>query len=54
VLHRTLIGHNELNPADRPNDPGPNLDFAKIAQAANAGNESLKPQTPKKAMARGR
>ncbi len=54
VAHRTLIGHNELNPADRPNDPGPNVNFEKIAQDANAGVEPPKPQTAKKAMARGR
>ena len=31
VVHRTLIGHYELNPVDRPNCPGPNVEWDKIA-----------------------
>lgn len=45
VPHKTLIGHYEINPADRPNDPGPNVNFDKIAKDANAGIPSPKPQT---------
>ncbi len=29
---RTLIGHNEIDPIDKPNCPGPNVEFERIAQ----------------------
>ncbi len=45
--HQTLIGHYEINPADRPNDPGPNVNYDKIAQDANVRPSAPKPQ-PKK------
>ncbi len=38
--HRTLIGHNELNPLDRPNCPGPNVEWERIVNDANAGAAS--------------
>ena len=28
----TLIGHNEIDPIDKPNCPGPNVEFERIAQ----------------------
>lgn len=37
VAHRTLIGHGDLDPADRPNCPGPTVDFDDIAAAGNGG-----------------
>jgi hypothetical protein len=33
---QTLIGHCHLDTVDRPNCPGPHVDYAKIAAAANA------------------
>lgn len=33
---RTLIGHCHLDTVDRPNCPGPHVDYARIAQAANS------------------
>ena len=33
---RTLIGHFEIDPVDRPNCPGPNVDWNKTATEANA------------------
>jgi|GEM_PF-791620 len=38
VVHHTLIGHNEINPVDRPNCPGPNVQWDKIAADANGGD----------------
>jgi N-acetyl-anhydromuramyl-L-alanine amidase AmpD len=40
VPHRTLIGHWEIDPVDRPNCPGPNVDYERIAADANAAPES--------------
>ncbi len=37
VPHQTLIGHYEIDPVDRPNCPGPNVDWNRIAADANAG-----------------
>ena len=36
VPHRTLIGHCEIDPVDRPNCPGPRVDFEVVAVAGNA------------------
>ncbi len=36
VPHRTLIGHYEIDPVDRPHCPGPNVDYERIAADANA------------------
>jgi N-acetyl-anhydromuramyl-L-alanine amidase AmpD len=35
VAHDTLIGHYEINPVDRPNCPGPNVAWERIATDAN-------------------
>ncbi len=35
VPHRTLIGHYEIDPADRPNCPGPNVHYENMAADAN-------------------
>jgi N-acetyl-anhydromuramyl-L-alanine amidase AmpD len=40
VAHRTLIGHNEIDPVSRPNCPGPNFDFDLIAADANGAQVS--------------
>ena len=32
---KTLIGHCDISPIDRPNCPGPHVDYARIATAAN-------------------
>jgi N-acetyl-anhydromuramyl-L-alanine amidase AmpD len=37
VVHHTLVGHNEINPVDRPNCPGPNVQWDRIAADANGG-----------------
>lgn len=37
IAHRTLIGHNEINSVDRPNCPGPNVQWNRIATDANGG-----------------
>ncbi len=37
IVHDTLIGHHELNPIDRPNCPGPNVEWERMANDANAG-----------------
>lgn len=37
VPHRNLIGHYEIDPVDRPNCPGPNVDYARIASDSNTG-----------------
>jgi hypothetical protein len=39
VPHRTLIGHYEISPIDRSFCPGPHVDYAAIAAAANAPAE---------------
>ncbi len=31
IPHRTLVGHYEIDPVDRPNCPGPNVEYARIA-----------------------
>jgi N-acetyl-anhydromuramyl-L-alanine amidase AmpD len=36
VPRRTLIGHFEIDPVDRPNCPGPNVEWEQIAADANA------------------
>lgn len=33
--HKTLIGHNELDTADRRNCPGPHVEWERLAKAAN-------------------
>ncbi|MBI3732726.1 MAG: N-acetylmuramoyl-L-alanine amidase [Chloroflexi bacterium] len=35
VPHRTLIGHYEIDPLDRPNCPGPHVEYERIAADAN-------------------
>ena len=35
VVHQTLIGHYEIDPVDRPNCPGPNVQWDRIAADAN-------------------
>ncbi len=35
--YRTLIGHCHLDTADRPNCPGPSVDYARICEDANKG-----------------
>ncbi|MBI3536197.1 MAG: N-acetylmuramoyl-L-alanine amidase [Chloroflexi bacterium] len=35
VVHHTLIGHHEINPIDRPNCPGPNVEWDRMAADAN-------------------
>ena len=35
VPHRTLLGHMDINPIDRPNCPGPNVDYVKMSTDAN-------------------
>lgn len=40
VPHRTLIGHYEIDPVDRPHCPGPNVDYERIAADANAASVS--------------
>ncbi len=35
VVHHTLIGHHEINPLDRPNCPGPNVEWDRMAADAN-------------------
>lgn len=37
---RTLIGHCHLDTVDRPNCPGPHVDYTKIAAAANAAPDA--------------
>jgi N-acetyl-anhydromuramyl-L-alanine amidase AmpD len=37
VPHRNLIGHYEIDPVDRPNCPGPNVNYSKITADADAG-----------------
>ncbi len=39
VPHQTLVGHYEINPVDRPNCPGPNVNYEQICADAN-GTES--------------
>lgn len=36
VAHRSLIGHYEIDPVDRANCPGPNVNFDRMALNANA------------------
>lgn len=33
--HQNLIGHYEISPANRPNCPGPNVDYVAIAQSGS-------------------
>jgi len=35
VVHQNLIGHYEIDPADRPNCPGPNVEWERIVADAN-------------------
>jgi hypothetical protein len=35
VPHASLIGHYELSPVNRPNCPGPNVTYQKVADAGN-------------------
>jgi N-acetyl-anhydromuramyl-L-alanine amidase AmpD len=35
IVHQTLIGHYEIDPVDRPNCPGPNVEWDRIAADAN-------------------
>lgn len=37
VAHRTLIGHYELDTADKRNCPGPHVEWGRLATAANQG-----------------
>jgi hypothetical protein len=46
VPTRTLIGHNELSPVDRPNCPGPHCDFTRTAVAANSRPFQTRVATP--------
>jgi N-acetyl-anhydromuramyl-L-alanine amidase AmpD len=39
VPGRTLIGHCDISPIERKNCPGPTVDYARIAAAANQGLE---------------
>lgn len=41
TAHHTLIGHMELNPIDRPNCPGPTVNYDKMAADANAASASV-------------
>jgi N-acetyl-anhydromuramyl-L-alanine amidase AmpD len=34
--HHTLIGHYEIDPVDKPNCPGPNVEYERIAADASA------------------
>ncbi len=36
VPHHTLIGHNEIDSADRPNCPGPHVEYERVAVDANS------------------
>ena len=36
VAHRTLIGHFEIDPLERPNCPGPHVEYERIATDANS------------------
>jgi N-acetyl-anhydromuramyl-L-alanine amidase AmpD len=36
VAHRTVIGHNEIDPIDKANCPGPNVNFEQIALDTSA------------------
>ena len=38
--HRTLVGHYEINSVDRPNCPGPNVNYEQICADANAALEA--------------
>ncbi|MBI4789947.1 MAG: N-acetylmuramoyl-L-alanine amidase [Chloroflexi bacterium] len=46
VPHRTLVGHFEINSVDRPNCPGPNVNYEQICADANAGLAGTEPPTP--------
>ncbi len=39
IVHQTLIGHYEIDPIDRPNCPGPNVEWDRIAADANAAQQ---------------
>src|SRR5262249_43300314 len=41
VAHRTLIGHYEINPVDKKDCPGPNVDYDKISADANGGDMAV-------------
>ncbi len=47
VAHRNLIGHYEIDPVDRANCPGPNVNYVKIAADSSAGAlmSQVKPQS---------
>jgi len=42
VPHRTLIGHYEIDPVDKPNCPGPHVEYAKMALEATAMSAAQK------------
>jgi len=44
--HRTLIGHHELDTADRRNCPGPHVEWERLAAAANLAVPTSPPLTP--------
>src|SRR5262249_30479551 len=41
LAHHTLAGHNEIDPVDRPNCPGPNADLERLAFDANGGFDAV-------------
>ncbi|MGB8648218.1 MAG: peptidoglycan recognition family protein [Anaerolineae bacterium] len=41
VSHRTLIGHCDIDPVDRPRCPGPNVNYDQIAADANAAQANI-------------
>ena len=41
VPHYTLAGHDEIDPVDRPNCPGPNVDYERICLDANGGIDAV-------------
>src|SRR5262245_5410908 len=43
---RTLIGHCDISPIDRKNCPGPTVDYARIAAAADQGLGAPSPTKP--------
>ncbi len=47
VPHRNLVGHYEIDPVDRANCPGPNVNYVKIAADSSAGAlmSQVKPQS---------
>src|SRR5207245_1819480 len=46
IPHHTLIGHNEIDPVLRPNSPGPNVDYERLANEANSASSAIPTTLP--------